>query len=91
MDSAYCFALKSGDSKIIAETIVPDRKSATFQYRVWPEGGIGLKKEKPIDVSFQAAEGMQWWDIGVVHTRSGSGKEPLDVQVEIYPQPRLRR
>lgn len=91
MDSANCFELKPGDSKIIAETIVPDRKSATFQYRAWPEGGVDLKKEKSIDVSFQASEGVEWWDVGVIHTKAGSGKEPLDVQIEIYPQPRLRR
>lgn len=90
-DFVSCFDLPVGDTPIIAETIVYGVKTHTFTFRVWPEGEVDPKKEKPIERQIHASSmDQQFWDVGVIHAKAGSGKEPLDVTVEIYPQPKLR-
>jgi len=57
-------------------------------FEAWPEG----KKEgvKPMLVSFPVKRGFSDWEVGVIQTKKGLGKEPLHVKVEIYPQPKPR-
>jgi len=85
-----CFKLRAGDFKITAESVVDHQKSYNFKYTVWPEGGIDRTKERPIEVEFRAAHGILRWDVGVIHVKQGSGKEPIEVSTEIYPTPKPR-
>jgi|GEM_PF-5003081 len=86
-----CFNLQIGDTPITAETLLGGSKQHLFTFKIWPEGHVNLAKEKAIERKILAKRyGTQRWDVGVIHTKPGRGKEPLDVQVEIYPEPRLR-
>jgi hypothetical protein len=86
--TARCFVLKVGDSKITAETVVDDRPQVEFKFTAWPEGHSRPEREKPIEVQFQAKRGIQRWEVGVIHVTGGIGKEPLQVKVEVFPQPK---
>jgi hypothetical protein len=86
-DFIYCFNLVPGDVRIRAETFLNRSKQHEFSFRVWP-GGLKSSVE-PIILKINASNSNQQWDIGVIHTKANIGKEPLDIQVEIYPKPKL--
>ncbi len=89
-DFVTCFDLPLGDTPISATTILTGAKERVFAFRVWPDGKVNEPKEKPIELQVKATKSMQHWDIGVIRAKAGSGKEPLDIKVEIYPKPKMR-
>jgi hypothetical protein len=83
---ADCNDLPQGTSKIFLDVDSDEKKEVSFE--VWPTGN--KENEKPTLVSFQVKKGFSSWEVGMIHTEEGLGKEPLLVKTEIYPQPKPR-
>lgn len=84
---AYCYELPVGTSKIFLSVDSEEKREVSFE--AWPEG----KKEgaNPRVISFSVKRGNSDWEVGLIQTEKGVGKEPLQVKVEIYSQPKPRK
>ncbi len=90
-DFVTCFELPPGDTKITARTFLDGPKLQEFRLLAWPEGKVNPDKEKPVELKMLVkGRGWRTWDIGVILAKAGQGREPLNVQVEAYREPRLR-
>ena len=91
-DYIKCFELPLGETLLTAETILDGVEQHDFNFRAWPDGIVDPNKEKSVPLSIHATGGgTQEWTLGVIKTKPGEGKDPLQVHVEIYTQPQLRK
>jgi hypothetical protein len=83
---ANCYELPLGTSKVFLSVDSEEKKEVSFD--VWPDGRKdGVKRTV---VKFQVERGISDWEVGVIEVGKGIDKEPLQVKVEIYPQPKPR-
>ena len=83
---AECFELPLGLSKILLEVSTEDSESKEVSFDYWPSGDKDIGK--PTVITFPVKEGHSDWEVGSILTERGSGKEPIQVNVEIYQTPK---
>ncbi len=88
---ASCMALQPGVVEINLSVISSEPSELSFD--VWKEGGkrsvtsLSMHLPAPEHISFKVKAGCSYWRVGRIHTEEGRGKNPLQVKVEIFPQP----
>lgn len=83
-----CIELPLGKHRIIASSNMDGVYDKKFKVSFWPDGKEDLKKEKPVEVTVHAkGKYSQYWNLGMIHVKPGQGKEPLDVNVEVFSSP----